>query len=842
MTTYGLQGSSLFQRALRISSALLVALLAMLLFSSAAHAQGTSGSLPDPVSSRDLDRIMDQLELDEAQRRVAETHHEQYIEEFKRLREGEIEEYMQKMREFQGTMPARKKLEDFLAEMSRLQDKIGRLDNQLFDQLMAALRDDQQITLTRVRMQRARERSSGDMMQMVGFLVPAASVDLSEIYNKLRLTPDEKLMIQTTVMDYESKLTRSSKEMAESLLRMFIDIFDIIEAAGFDENSFQDPEQAQEAFNIMREAWATVSVKLMAKAMEISDLNRRSCKRISEMLLQDHRERLVDQYYEQAYPELPTSNLRQLFRKALRHNDLTEDQWMNVSVLRDDFRRQELKLYDDMADIQDALRATRSPFNMGGMGGQEIVDDEAVDKLAELTERHEKLVERTTEALNVHLGADLQVKIIAMEDPLEQEAMAEAAAEAAANAEAQAFEVAAAVSRSSGDQPISAGEFRQSVMLLQLDEASQAVAEQLHQAYFDRFTTASEELQGKVQEAQSKMWTYDQATSSTRGPTTAQVQEIHELRKNAAKALREVDESFFREVAATCGADSLRQEQLERLRTMRLRSTFVSDGDMWIWGFGAQHSQVARLDLIALCVEERLLDEPNEALRSALATYDMNITQAMRTRYERGLDAQHQMEVANAAFTAANQESDGEDSGAVAAGVRYQQVMQELSRKLTDASKEVIRLNIEMLTSLRAALPEDAAARFEKAYKRQAYPSVYRGAEAVELAMTKLRALNSLSATQREKLEDVLTEFEVKHEALCDRMVTIVSDWSGSAPFETGGMREYQRIDSAMQKLEFEREELTARARRRVQDLLSDDQLAQVGGLFARRTAATATP
>jgi hypothetical protein len=71
-------------------------------------------------------------------------------------------------------------------------------------------------------------------------------------------------------------------------------------------------------------------------------------------------------------------------------------------------------------------------------------------------------------------------------------------------------------------------------------------------------------------------------------------------------------------------------------------------------------------------------------------------------------------------------------------------------------------------------------------------------------------------------------------------MVALIDNTSGDIrPFGAESYREYQRIESSMQKLMFEREELTARARRRVQDVLSDDQLAQLGGPFAKQPTAT---
>lgn len=822
----------------------LVVVAAFFWAAAAAHAQGTSGSLPNPISSGDLDKILTRLALDASQRRVAENCHEQYIEDFKKLRDGEIEKFIAKTQEIQGRMPARKEIEEMISDRDRLLDKIARLDNTFFDQVMTVLTDEQQILLTRARMYRTRERYGGDMVQVAGFLVPAANIDLSDMYERFPLTPDERQMMQPAVMDYESKLTRMKKEISDSVLRMFLDIFDIMEAAGFDENSFQDPEKAQEAFNTVRNAWSTVSVKLMEKAMEVSDLNRKACKRIAESMYLEHGEKLTQQYYQQAYPELPTSDLPQLFRKALAFNDLTEEQWTNVNILRDDFIRQQQNIYEDMADAQDVLRATRTPFDMAGMGGHEPANDEIVDKLADLGDKHTKLVERTTDALNALLGTELQAKITEMEDPEVVQARAEAAA-----AEAEAFadtgmETVSDVPVATASQPIAVPEFRELVTTLKLDESSMAVAEQLHAAYVQQFTNVSEEVLGKVNEAQSKLWKFDEATSTTTGPTVAQVRELNTLRKAAAEAMRGVDDAFYRDLTVAVGSDPMRQRQIELLHHARTRLSYAVGPEMWIWGFGGQHSQLSSLDLVPICQDEMLLEEPNEAIDAILSAYDAEMTQAMRDRYEKAMAAQLRMDVANAEFMSARGAA---GDGEVAAGVRYQQELADLSKNLNSASAEVARINKETMQKLRAALDEERGAALEFAFKRAAFPTVYRGHDEMMAAINKARSLKSLSPSQRENLEEVLADFQSKYESVCDRMVAILADTSGAIrPFAAEDMREYRRVESTIEKLEFERSELRARARRRVQDILSSEQLAQVGGMFAPRGATvaadTATP
>jgi len=835
-------------RSLALGAILLVAVA----LPGVALAQGTGGSLPDPISSRELDQFMDRLKMDDAQRRATESLHESYLEDFKLLREGEIEKFMEATRSMQGNMPERAQLEEFLNDMNRLQTRIARLDDQLFDRVLPLLRDDQQIPLTRAKMFRARDRMGGDIAQMIGFLIPAAGIDLATMYERLRLSPDELLQIQSLVMEYESKQTKMRREIYDATTRLFLDAFTMMEEQGFSQETFEDPEQAQKAMEFLREAWATLSQKVMGLGMEVSNLNRRTCRRLTEMLPDDAAQELHAMYFQQAYPELPTSSLENDFKKALRYKDLTDEQWASLSVLQDEFRRQERNLYNNMADLHDTVRATKSPFDFGGMGRRDATpeNDEITDKLAALAERHTKLVENTTNSINTLLDADLVAKIAAQPDPENDFGAAPGGSQVVTNADGEVVSVdGVEVSQTefnqpseSANQPVSIGAFKQQLASVGLDEATQSVVEQLHGAYVARFTAARDDMQQKITEAQSQMWRFDEATSTTTGPTIDQVDKMHELRKANAQALREIDAQFFRDLALACGEDPERQEQIEMFRLIRERVSYGVESDSWGWGMYRQGSQAGRIDLVDLCFDERFIDEAGSSLKSVLAAYQVEITAAMKNRHEQGLHVQQVTERGNAEMYAANQAREDDGNFDMAAAMRYQEAVGKANEKLNAATAEVARINSDAIEKIKAALNPDDAARFEKAFKRRAYPSVYMDAEMLDRTFAKARSLGSLSETQKSRLEELLSSHEKEDDALREKMIAVLGGNSSSGmPADRDDWREYQRVQNSIDKLRFEREELLAKTRRRVQDLLSDDQLAQVGGPFAKQVSSAAT-
>src|SRR5687767_7340023 len=63
-----------------------------------AYAQGTMGAVPDPITSRELTSYGDRLKLSAQQRQAIESLHDQYREEFRLLRENDIEKLLNESR------------------------------------------------------------------------------------------------------------------------------------------------------------------------------------------------------------------------------------------------------------------------------------------------------------------------------------------------------------------------------------------------------------------------------------------------------------------------------------------------------------------------------------------------------------------------------------------------------------------------------------------------------------------------------------------------------------------------------------------------------------------------
>ena len=111
----------------------------------AARGQGTSGTLPDPITTAELMSYADRLGLSDQQRQAISALHDEYKQQFRILREGEISQFLQDMRgaESGGKMPARKDVEDIFKRMTVLNRKIELLMKHFGTQRSKAWFDDE---------------------------------------------------------------------------------------------------------------------------------------------------------------------------------------------------------------------------------------------------------------------------------------------------------------------------------------------------------------------------------------------------------------------------------------------------------------------------------------------------------------------------------------------------------------------------------------------------------------------------------------------------------------------------------------------------------------------------
>ena len=206
---------------------LFVLLLSLLIAPRPAAGQGTEGTLPDPISSREMDQYARRLSLSDQQREALQSIHNTYRAEFARLRDGEIEQYLKEHGGFGGGFQItfdRAAVKDETDELEKLLDKIRAVDRRFFEGMQPLLTEEQLMMLPRIRQTREVQRYRMGLPFLGGVTNPGARVDLSPIVEDLELAPEKREAIDAVLATYERQLVSAARSLHEVALLSLIHI------------------------------------------------------------------------------------------------------------------------------------------------------------------------------------------------------------------------------------------------------------------------------------------------------------------------------------------------------------------------------------------------------------------------------------------------------------------------------------------------------------------------------------------------------------------------------------------------------------------------------------------
>ncbi len=824
----------IFHRAaLRLYVLALIVMASSFVATSRLHAQGTSGMFPDPISSRDLEGYARRLQLDEYQRLAIDPLHEQYRTAFRQLREDDIAKVLKQTTEMQGAgirMPQRAMVERLLKDMKRALKKIEQLDSRLFDQIDVVLTDAQRTALPRVRLARTRQRYRNGAMGGGGFGSQAASVDLSELYGRLELSDQELADSDPLIASYERRLTPAVEKLYDAMITMSLDMMDAFEAAGMTDLDMTDPESRQQMMETMQAIWQDIGKDMQKKSAAIADLNRRTLKSVRSRLSPKNARKLRYDYYSRAYPTAPkdpmSAQIR--FEAALRLKQLTEEQRLAIQDAARSHQVSHDRITDELIKFLEERDEDRSILLPG-------VDEEAWqeywNELQSFSGKWTELNESANKSLNAQLGPELAAKL---NDPR-------------ANREMTLAEVESATGESTAqDQPneqptdqfgrplgpvgaISAYELERYADKLNLTDEQRAVVQLLHEDYRSKYAEHTKQQAQKAQEEQAAL--FEEMQGGQRAMASIDFQFwMHDAQDRTIKDLDAADEAFFSDLALMLGDDAP-TEQLDRLRLARQRHLFSQRPNQYAFGFpgtpGTESNETS-VDLSALVDDSEIDAVKTDDIDALLRAYEKTMTDAFRTRYEAGLIAQRRQTEAMAEMM--RRQQDGDTDGALAFGMEYQQTMQDIRKPVQEAEKGITQLNRDTLQQITAALDERSARKFRAAYRRKAFPAVYNESNSGEKYLEAAKKLHKLTDDQRLAIELHRVEYQPVYENLCNQMVEILSQSGDRASFtDPSQIQAYLQQQQKLEVIKFDRSELNAKARRRLRQILTPEQLARIG-------------
>ena len=829
------------------------------IISSAAHGQGTSGTVPDPISSRDLAGYAHRLDLSDEQRRDIEPFHERYRGQFRQLREGEIEELMQQTgrRWFGGFRTLdRSAIEDSVKKLKQVMARITMLDDHLFSDLQTVLSDDQEAALPRVMQTRQRQRYSSGATRLIGYANRSARVDLSLFYDELELTAQQREATEPFIVQYEGRLTAAAKRLYDATTAMFLDVFDALEEQGVSFDSPPDGAARGQMMQTMMTAWAEASKKPRDRASAISDLNRRTLREVTELLEGDTAATLRDRFLTRAYPEVPRSRqgaAEHSYQAALRLEGLSKAIREDTEAAASEFRGNRDKLIDEMLDYIDEYRGSFSAFDFRRGNRQEHQD-----KLKAFRQQLAKLDESAVEALHALLGPDQAGRVktaVARRQTLEIDDPSGPMAAMAGGG----GPIAERFGRS-GDadnagfgpdpylpQPISRRDVALYSQRLELTENDRFILESMHADYLTSYSQISNTDVRALQQARANLRRPESPQDAANRPTAEQIDEVYNLRTRALNAIRDLEQVFFDDIETLIAS----QEQLptaRRLRLARERAVFnrgISAGDggftpftgrrsrrgrSFMPDFGRQ-SREARVDLTTVVDALDLSDDDRAKLDEPLLDYETNVTDAFRQHYEHTIRLNREREKMTLQMPRPRSDGEGGDGAARrSAWQSYRLVMEDYGGKAREAGAAIVELNRATLRSLSEALDGEHAATLHSAYNRKAFPNVYDDSQAAERYLTTALKLPNIEDDQGTKISAIIQEFRPAYEDLSNQMAHIHAESRlGETGFDRSRWRDYQQRRNQLDVLRFDRDEVNAKALRRLAAVLTEQQEAAIG-------------
>ncbi|MHC4080781.1 MAG: hypothetical protein ACYSU2_05635 [Planctomycetota bacterium] len=241
---------------------------------------------------------------------------------------------------------------------------------------------------------------------------------------------------------------------------------------------------------------------------------------------------------------------------------------------------------------------------------------------------------------------------------------------------------------------------------------------------------------------------------------------------------------------------------------------------------GAQSNE-SGVDLAYLVERLELGAEERTETDKLLADYEANALDGFRRQYESVLQLRHEVERLRA--QRARGDGDGRDRDREAMRSRWEnfrRLQENEGRKATEDRQFMVDLNRATLAVLTEALAEDQAEMLDAAYKHAAFPTIYRDPDGADRYLTTALQLRDLDENQRGRIDAIIGEFRPAYEKVADQIAEIHAAWEdGGADFDRERWRTYQERRNRIEVLEFERQELNAKALRQLREVLTDEQV-----------------
>ena len=816
-------------RSLRAFGLLGIVVSLLLLSGPPAHAQGTSGTLPDPITSSELNEYAERLGLSSDQRRAMGPFYEQYHQRFRELRDGEIADFLRSMQGMNRgmQMPPRDELEEFQRDWDRVRRRITTLDDSFFADIQVLLTDRQRRELPRVQMARERHRLQANMMAFMGGRV----FDLSSELLDLDLAPREFERLDPILADYELRLTRAMQKSHEASQSVMTDMHDAMTDLGYDEHSFEnadDPAAMQEMMEAIQTAMRQIWQRMNEAQVALQEVNLRTYRNVMPLLEDSTRRSFRQGFFSKGFPMLgiaPPEIQLNRFDIALTLDEIDADVRRSLESSRAELLEAEERWYRDLLGYVEDHAPSPFSFLLGAQG----TDDEQQaqqEKQQELNRRGRELMEQAQKSFRDLIPSEQQEKINAVESRRAEQ-------ESAAGPPRPSFqpeESATSTSRSSGD-PYVPGRMTRRTMTVIADELDfnddlRAWLEERFEAFVSEFERAVAPLLQEINQKRSELWQHDPDSGSSRHAGEEVTRTLFALRRQGREQLAALDIAFFDDLHDALPDDDQSRDRLARSERGRERERFM---DVLRRG---TFSRSQLIDLSRLARTSSQLRRYTDLIDDEITAWEESVAPLLAELADRRMRFSEVSEIMTAEMPVM---SSGEFD--MAAWQEYNERRQErlgtLQGELRELNADIHRETARARDAMADRLPEAAAREFIDLFNRRAHAEVFRDQTAMHDHLERAFELPDLADRPRSALTELSMEYRATYRRLTDEMIDLASRSQGyDLEFlDEDDVPEYMNLQSQRQRLQFERNELNAKVIRELEALLTESQIQRLGGL-----------
>ncbi len=827
-----------------------LALAAALCFAAPARAQGTSGQVPDPMSSVELAKLLRQYVHPTNEQVVSiEALHDGYRDRFRALRENEIERFLVKMKAMQGgVLPKKEQVEEFTKSYDRVNRQIAEIDDAFFEGVATLMGEERRIAVQRARDARGRTRAAAGIM--TGLQGANASVDLSAIMLDLNLPPQEAETIDPLLIAYEQKLTAAVKELGAASMRMIRDMFDELEKAGLgnlsQEEMMNDPEKMKAMMETMQAAMAKAGERMKAKTTDLAEFNGKSFRSLSVQLGDDSKRKFRARYLAKAYPELATDpdGAESLFRMMLRIKALDDAVREQVRGAYQQWQAADNALVDQCAKEIDEARASRAMMDFSGAGMQE-----QMKKIQELAVKRSEIAAKAMSSAAAVVGDErikkLTQKMIEkrrgagnaapdFDDATDPEADGDGPAIAAGARPMEAEAAAMHAARMTERGPIGDAAMTAIATQLALDDSRKALLETMRGDYAKRWDEEIRAAQASVDALGNDRWAKGPESEEMK-LDTAKSAAYYNARKALLVKASEADAAFLGDLASVLGEKSAPVLQLVRLERV-LDRTAGTNGQMgYALALGAPETAV---NIATLLRTAELSAEDRGKVNAAVAALVDPLIKVQLDSFATSIDQERAMEEMGqrnmALYRNAGEQPDmAELQKAGMEMMTLQGQQTEVQARRSEAARGA-------WSAALGALSEEQRSALQLSYDELAYPAIFKDARSALPYIDKARALHDLTDDQRTQLQGLHDRSRAEHLEFSRKMLPKRA--VAAPPSKPDEMQRYwqeqMEIANAREKVRFERDEQSQRAVSALRRILTEAQLSQIPGLAEYESAA----